>query len=129
MAYWGPLVETQNEFFRLCGLSTVVGAIDGTHVGISKPKFGAIDYNYFKSGGYTLNCQAVVDSHKRFIDLFLGMPGSTNDSCMLRHSSLFKKAHHGNLFDACSGVLRFFPYLLDDNGYPLLPWLITPHST
>ena len=58
------LVETQNDFLRLCGLPTVVGAIDGTHVSISKPRFGAIDYYYFKSGGYTLNCQVVVDSKK-----------------------------------------------------------------
>jgi hypothetical protein len=29
-----------------------VGAIDRTHVSISKPKFGPIDCFYFKLGGY-----------------------------------------------------------------------------
>lgn len=55
------LLETQAEFRRLYGLPAVVGAIDGTHVSISKPKLGLVDYFYFKSGGYSLNCQAVVD--------------------------------------------------------------------
>jgi hypothetical protein len=70
----------------------LVGAIDGMHVAISKPQFGTEDYYYFKSGGYSLNCQAVVDSQKRFMDLYLGMPGSTNDSRVLRRSSLYHLA-------------------------------------
>jgi hypothetical protein len=34
-------------------------------------------------GGYTLNCQVVVDSNKQFLDLYLGIPGSTNDASVL----------------------------------------------
>jgi hypothetical protein len=77
------LQQTQQDFQQLCGLPAVVGAIDGTHINISKPRHGAEDYYYFKSRGYTLNCQAVVDSNKRFLDLYLGMPGSTNDARVL----------------------------------------------
>jgi hypothetical protein len=78
------LQQTQCDFQLFCGLPAVVGAIDGMHmITISKPKHGTEDYYYFKSGGYTLNCQAVVDSNKRFLDLYLGMPGSTNDSRVL----------------------------------------------
>jgi hypothetical protein len=62
----------------------LVGVIDGMHIAISKPSSGVQDYYYFKSSGYLLNCQAVVDSQKRFMDLYLGMPGSTNDCCVLR---------------------------------------------
>ena len=91
------LMETEAEFYNLCGLPGVLSAIDGTQISISKPRFGSADYYYFKSGGYSLNCQAVVDSNKRFLDLFLGMPGSTNDSRMLRTSSLFHKGMHGTL--------------------------------
>jgi hypothetical protein len=65
------LLETQGDFQRLCGLPVVVGATDGTHVAISKPRYGPVDYFYFKSGGYILKCQ-VVDSKKRFLDLYLG---------------------------------------------------------
>lgn len=132
------LRQVQVDFKRLCGLPAVVGAIDGTHISISKPQIGPADYYYFKSGGYTMNCQAVVDSDKRFLDLFLGMsgstndsrmlgmPGSTNDSRMLRRSSLHHLAMHNNLFDRHNSVDGFPPFLVGDSGYPLLPWLMVP---
>ena len=121
------LRQTQEIFLDLCGLPRVVRTIDGTHVSISKPQFVLADYFYFKSGGYTLNCQAVIDSQKRFMDLYLGMPGSTNDSQMLCHSSLYASAIHNNLFDEQYRVQGFSPYLLGDLGYSLLPWLMVPH--
>jgi hypothetical protein len=114
------LLDTQLDFFQLCGLPGVVGAIDATHISISKPKYGASDYYYFKSGGYTMNCQAVVDSSKRFLDLYLGMPGSTNDARILQRSSLYHLALQNNLFDARFAVDGFSPYLLGDSGYHLL---------
>jgi hypothetical protein len=122
------LLETENAFKDLCGLPGVVGAIDGTHIAMNKPKQGPADYYYFKSGGYSLNCQAVVDSEKRFIDLFLGMPGSTNDSWVLRRSSLYHRAQQNMLFDRVHVMEGFSSYLLGDSGYPVLPWLMTPHK-
>ena len=121
------LVETELGFYDVYGLPGVLGAIDGTHVSISKPRFGSTDYYYFKSGGYSLNCQAVVESKKQFLDLFLGMPRSTNDSRMLRRSSLFHKGMHGTLWNAAMSFEGFTPYLLGDSRYPLLPWLLVPH--
>ena len=115
------LHQTQQKFFNLCGLPAVVGAIDGTHVPIAKPQNVPTDYFYFKSGGYTLNCQAVVDSDKCFLDLYLGMPGSTNDCRILRHSSLYDLAMHNNLLDEQQAFQGFSPYLIGDLGYLLLP--------
>jgi hypothetical protein len=106
-----------------------VGAIDCTHIHIAKPNVGSEDYYHFKSGGYTLNCQAVVDSRKRFLDLYLGMPSSTHDVRVLRRSFLYRLATHENLFDVRSSINGFPPFLLGDSGYPLLPWLMTPHRT
>ena len=50
------LLETKANFKNLCSLPGVISAIDGTHVAISKPKFGPVDYYYFKSGRYSLHC-------------------------------------------------------------------------
>ena len=123
------LRDTQHKFLELCGLPRVVGAIDGTHIAISKPRHVPADYFYFKSGGYTLNCQAVVDSEKCFLDLYLGMPGSTNDCRVLRRSTLYDLAMHNNFFNEEHGVQGFSPYLVGDLGYPLLPWLMIPHRS
>jgi hypothetical protein len=91
----------QREFKELCSLPAVLDAIDCTHIHIAKLAIGIEDYFYFKSASYTLNCQAVVDSRKRFLDLHLGIPRSTNDACVLCWSSLYHLAMHKNLFDVC----------------------------
>jgi hypothetical protein len=78
--------------------------------------------------GYTLNCHVVVDSNKQFLDLYLGMLGSTNDARVLRRSSLYRMVMSENLFDVRYSVDGFSPYLLGDSGYPLLPWLMVPHK-
>jgi hypothetical protein len=48
-------LESQNAFKDICGLPRIIGAIDCTHVAISKLKVGSEDYYHFKSRGYTLN--------------------------------------------------------------------------
>ena len=100
------------------GLPAVGGAIDGTHIHISKPKVGPEDYFYFKIHGYILNCQAVVDSRKIFLDLFLGILDSTNDARMLQRSSLYQLAMRRELFSPSLGRDGFPSYLLGDLEYP-----------
>jgi len=74
-----------------------------------------------------MNCQSVVDIDKSFLDLYIGMPGSTNDNRMLRRSTLHYDSSHGNLMTPSLSVNSQTPYLLGDLGYPLLPWLMVPH--
>jgi hypothetical protein len=110
------------DFRDWCGLPGVVGAIDGTHFEIKKPTIGLEDHYYFKSGGFSMQCQAVVDKHKRFIDVFVGMPGNTNDMRVLRRSSLYRLATTTNqLFDVAYAQEGFSPYLIGDKGYPMYP--------
>jgi hypothetical protein len=71
--------------------------------------------------------QAVVGRHKRFLDVAVGMPRSTHDSRMLRRSALYDKAEGGTLFDPAVNVQGFTPFLLEDAGYPLKNWLMTPY--
>jgi hypothetical protein len=56
------------------------------------------------------------------------MPGSTNDSRVLRRSSLYRLAMAQTLFDGHDSMEGFSPYLLGDSGYPLLPWLMVLHK-
>jgi len=74
-----------------------------------------------------MNCQAVVDADKRFIDLYIGMSGLTNDSRMLRRSTLHYNTTHANLMTPLCSIEGQTPYLLGDLGYPLLSWLMVPH--
>lgn len=76
--------EVMLEFKMWCGIPLVHGAIDCTHFGIAKPVEFPEDYYYFKKGVYTIVAQAVVDCKKQFTKLFVGLPGSINDSCVLR---------------------------------------------
>lgn len=55
---------SQIKFAEMCSLPAIVGAIDGMHVAILKPDYCLADYYYFKSSGYTVNCQAIVNAEK-----------------------------------------------------------------
>lgn len=128
----GPkMLAVMEEFRDMCDLPGVQGAIDCTHIHIGKPRGAyAEDYFYYKSGGHSLIAQAVVDSRKRFLDLFVGMPGSTNDSRTLRKSGLYGNVLQRRILDDATGVMHegFSPYLIGDKGYPLLNWLMVPHK-
>lgn len=112
---------------QYCSLPGIVGAIDGTHFEIRKPSLSPEDYYYFKTSGYSLQCQVVVDRRARFLDVSVGMPGSTHDVRVLKRSGLYHLATQTNLFDVAYAQQGFSPYLIGDKGYPLLPWLLTPY--
>jgi hypothetical protein len=121
------LLNVMREFEEFCGLPSVAGAIDGSHIHIRKLFVGPEDYFYFKSSSYTIQMQVVVDWKKRFLDIVVGMPSSTHDSCMLRRSSLYQMAESRTLFDGGISAGGFSPDLLGDAGYPLKQWLLTPY--
>ena len=114
MAIRGEASGNESKFFDLCGLLGVVGFIDGMHVVISKPTFGAADNYYFKSGTYIVNCRAIVDSEKIFLDLYLRMPGSTNNSRMLRLSSLYHLANEESILNPTQTFRGFSPYIIGE---------------
>ncbi len=58
------------EFKELCGVPSVHGTINGTHISISKSKLDfAKDYYFHKTRGYPVVAQDVVDARKKFIDI------------------------------------------------------------
>ncbi|XP_036002871.1 protein ALP1-like [Fundulus heteroclitus] len=95
------------------------GAIDGCHVRI-KPPSGPEGHCYRNRKLFSsIILQAVCDHQGRFIDTYVGWPGSVHDSRVLRHSPLYRRG--------------IYPppghFILADGGYPCLQPplpLITP---
>ncbi|XP_038153380.1 protein ALP1-like [Cyprinodon tularosa] len=95
------------------------GAIDGCHVRI-KPPSGPDGHCYRNRKLFSsIILQAVCDHQGRFIDTYVGWPGSVHDSRVLRNSPLYRRA--------------IYPppghFILADGGYPCLQHplpLITP---
>jgi len=61
------------------------GVINGTHVHISKPKISfAKKHNYFKTNRYSITAQVVVNSKKKFVDVYIELLGFVNDRRVLQ---------------------------------------------
>jgi hypothetical protein len=67
-------------------------------VEVEAPVFFAIDFYSFKSKGYIIQMQVVVDHWKRFQDVYVGIPSFVNDVWVLRMFSLYHKTIEQNLF-------------------------------
>lgn len=111
-----------NGFAQLAGtpvLNKAVGAIDGCHVRIKPPSVHRLDYLNYK-GFYSINMQGLCDHTGRFLDVFVGYPGSVHDTRILKNSFFY--------------LARRYPpngyFILGDGGYPCLETpvsLITPY--
>ncbi|XP_034086410.1 uncharacterized protein LOC117555601 [Gymnodraco acuticeps] len=86
------------------------GAIDGCHIHIKPPgnEYHKEYINYKLL--YLSQMQAICDSTGRFLDVFIGYPGSVHDARVLRNSPIFCQA----LFPPAGW------FLLGDGGYPCL---------
>ncbi|CAM4597615.1 unnamed protein product [Leuciscus chuanchicus] len=97
------------------------GAIDGCHVRI-KPPSGPDGQCYRNRKLFpSIILQAVCDHQGRFIDTYVGWPGSVHDARVLRYSPLYRRS--------------VYPppghFILADGGYPCLQHplpLITPYK-
>jgi hypothetical protein len=127
---WKRMRNVMLEFPNFCSMPSVHGAIDCTNIAIHKPGGQYCeDYYYYKSGGYSVCAQAVVDCSKRFLDIYVGIPGSVNDTWILRNSGLFESSMRGEILQMHHGFTDgITPYLLADKRYPLINWLMIPHK-
>ena len=129
------------QFAAMLGFPNVIGAIDCTHVAIrasSENEFAFINRKHFHS----LNVQLICDSDMLLTNIVTRWPGSTNDSFILRHSSVGRRLEDGAVRDgwllgtdnkcgkskSCNFLLVFNPFtdLAGDSGCPLKRWLLTP---
>lgn len=73
------------------GPRNTVGCIDGSHIEILKPDESTASYiNRKKYPSIIL--QAVCNDQNRFLDVFVGFPGSAHDARLFRESPFFEEA-------------------------------------
>lgn len=101
-------------------IPNIIGAIDCSHIKIKAPMKNKECY-FNRKHYYSVHLQAVVDINKKFVDIFIGEPGSLHDSRVLRKSELYQEAHSDK-----DHTFSYNSLLLGDSAYPLLDWLIPP---
>lgn len=129
----GEEMERVKEGFRkVHGLPNCCGAVDVTHI-VMELQVGDSTAEWFdREQNYSMVVQAVVDSEMRIRDVFTGLSGSVTDSGALRSSGLYRRCEIGEILSGPVQFLHGFPlreYIVGDEGYPLLPWLITPYTS
>ncbi|XP_066585716.1 putative nuclease HARBI1 [Prorops nasuta] len=104
----------RNESF---GLPSICGAIDCTHIRLVHVRFQNLDEIYRNRKNYfSLNVQTVVGPKTEILDIVPEWPGSQHDSRIFQNSRVYMRFLHHEL----NGIL------VGDNGYPSLPFLLTP---
>ncbi|XP_017477354.1 PREDICTED: putative nuclease HARBI1 isoform X1 [Rhagoletis zephyria] len=105
---------------RVNSFPFVVGCLDGTHFHINTPRTDAISY-YDRKGSYSIIMQAICDSAFRFLDVFIGFPGSCHDANVWKNSPLYKGIASGQIHLAKDAVI------LADSAYPLSKYIMVPY--
>jgi hypothetical protein len=72
------LVKVMAKFKNFFGIPSFHKTIDITKIHVQKPQ--TIDYFSFKSKGYNMQLQIIVDYHKKIKDIFVEMPDSMNNA-------------------------------------------------
>ncbi|PIK59055.1 putative nuclease HARBI1 [Apostichopus japonicus] len=109
--------QCSEGFFLVAGFPQVVGAVDGTLIGIHGWNYGPDEYVFVsRKGRHAINVQLICSAKYKIINVVARWPDSTHDSRILSESLVGRQFEDHQL----QGIL------LGDSGYPLQPWLMTP---
>ncbi|XP_037472905.1 putative disease resistance protein RGA4 isoform X1 [Triticum dicoccoides] len=116
--------KIKRKFGKIHGLQNCCGVVRTAHI-----TFGSQNCDHEENDGLLM--QAVVDPDMRFTNIWLGLPGSMNQSSLLHDSGLFMSCEEGTWLNGSklnlSDGWQVGEYIIGDAGYPLLPWLLTPY--
>ncbi|KAH8034964.1 hypothetical protein HPB51_003805 [Rhipicephalus microplus] len=129
-AFDEDLDDITDQFREKAGLPQCAGALCFAHIPIQPPPDDDSGEYTNLEGWNSIIVQAVVGADRRFWDLNIGWPGSTQVAQVLRSSSLWKKGEEGTLFvvhdEDSPPVERTHRVLAAGTGYPLRNWIVTP---
>ena len=111
------------------GVLQCISAIDGSHIPIIAPSENPLDY-YNRKGYHSVILEALVDCEYRFLDVYVGWPGSVHDTRVLANSTLYRNCESSMLphWPRTIGNTTVPLLILGDPAYPLKSWLMEPFS-
>ncbi|GBG66076.1 hypothetical protein CBR_g55419 [Chara braunii] len=114
------------------GFPNCFGCMDYSHVYVDKPANAPAENYFDQKQQYSVIAQVVIDLDMRVLDVYVGYSGSVHGARVLINLSLYRRAETGTLFladvvDLPYGV-RTTGYVLADNSYGPLPWLVVPYG-
>lgn len=124
--------DVANQFGRRWNFHHCLGAIDGKHVRIKKPKNSGSEYYNYK-GFFSIILLAVVDADYKFTWCCVGAPGSASDAGVFNGSRLKLAFDEERLNlpdpDPLPGDDRDIPYfIVGDDAFSLHKHMMKPYS-
>ena len=107
-------------------------ALDGKHIAIKKPKKSGSEYFNYK-GYFSVILLALVDADYKFLWVNMGASGSS-DAQIFKRSKLKRRIENGTLELlppeplGHGGGPNLHYFLLGDDAFVLMPWLVKPYS-
>jgi hypothetical protein len=123
--------EVARGFANRWNFEHCLGAIDGKHVAIKKPKgSGSVNYNY--KGFCSIVLMAIVDSDYKFRWMNVGAPGSASDGGIWKGTHLYRKVCEGTAGipapEPLPGHRTPVPwFFVGDAAFALAPWMQKPY--
>ena len=98
-------------FLCTWGFPQCFGAIDGTHIPIIAPRDNPLDY-YNRKGAHPIVLQALVDYEYKFMNIYVGWPGTVHDARILANSVVLVEVNLVILYQTRSNVSMEWMYPL-----------------
>ena len=109
-----------------------IGALDGKHIAMKKPKRSGSEYYNYKHF-FSMVLLALVDADYKFLWVDVGSSGSCSDAQIFNRSDLRERIEGNNLGlppprPIGPGGQNIHYFILGDDAFALQTWLVKPYS-